>query len=90
MVVRAILALGGMSFLVSGIAISLSDSCQSVVWGDAGNDRAGRFSATCVQALDQGMSQAMAASAAIAIGMAILLVAIVPLLGWRRRTEPAA
>jgi len=80
MIFRVIIALGGLTFVASGIAISMSEGCRSVIWGDGGSERAGRFSATCIEIADAGMSPAVAATLAIALGMAIILLALVPLL----------
>ncbi len=36
MLLRLVLALGGITFVVTGLRILLSDSCNSVTWGSRG------------------------------------------------------
>lgn len=84
MILRVVVALGGLTFIASGVAVLLSDGCRSVVWGPNGSDRAGRFSATCVEAVGVGMPQAAAATIAIGMGAVLLVCTLVPLLIRRR------
>ncbi len=80
MILRVLVALGGLAFISSGVAVLLSDTCNSVVWGSGGGTRAGRFSATCVEAIDVGMPQVTAATIAIGIGALLLVFSVVPVL----------
>ncbi len=79
MILRVVIALSGLALMVTGLAVALSDTCHSVVWGPAGSERAGRFSATCVEATEVGMPQASAAALAIGVGAVLLVVTLVPL-----------
>jgi hypothetical protein len=80
MIFRVVVALGGLTFVASGLAVLLSDSCHSVVWGPDGSERAGRFSATCVEAVGVGMPQVTAGAIAIGIGALLLVFSLVPVL----------
>jgi hypothetical protein len=86
MIFRVVVALGGLTFIASGVTVLLSDTCQSVVWGPSGSDRAGRFSATCVDAVGAGMPQVTAAAIAIGLGSVLLVCTVVPVI-MRRRSE---
>jgi hypothetical protein len=90
MIVRVVVALGGLTFFASGIAVLLSDTCQSVVWGPGGSERAGRFSATCVAAAGTGMPQMTAAAIAIGVGSVLLVCSLVPLIMLRRSESAGA
>jgi hypothetical protein len=63
MLLRLMLALGGVTFLAAGIGISFTDSCNSVTWGSRGPERVGSFTATCNDVfVADGMSRAPRAS----------------------------
>ena len=84
MLLRLVVAFGGLTFIVTGIGIFLTDSCRSVTWGSRGNDRAGNFSATCHEAfVDGAMSQGLAGLLAIVAGLLLVLTVSVPLLRSR-------
>ncbi len=86
MLLRIVVALGGLTLIGSGIGILISDSCEAVLWGSRGRPGAGNFTATCQNVVSTGtMSQGIAGFVAIAFGVAILaLVAIAPRLANRR------
>ena len=78
---RLVVALGGITFVITGISIFISDSCSSVTWGSRGTERAGNFTATCHNAfVDGSMSQGVAGILAMAAGLVLLLTVSVPLL----------
>ena len=84
MLLRLVVALGGITFLVTGINIYFRDSCNSVTWGSRGVDRAGNFTATCHDAFVEGaMSQGAASFLAVAAGLLLVLTVSVPLLRGR-------
>lgn len=84
MLVRLVLALGGITFLATGIGIFLTDSCISVTWGSRGAARAGNFTATCHNAfVDGAMSQGAAGIVATAAGMLLVITVTAPLLRSR-------
>ena len=84
MLLRAVLALGGLSFVVTGVGIALSRSCRTVVWGSSGSDRAGNLSATCHDLVVQGgMSQGVAAGISVAAGLLLLALLALPTLTRR-------
>lgn len=87
MILRVLVALGGLTFISSGIAVLLSDTCHSVVWGGGGSERAGRFSVTCVEAFDVGMQQVTAGALAIGVGALLLVFSLVPVV-VRRYSAP--
>ena len=88
MIVRVALALGGLTFVLSGIAVLTSDSCRSVIWGQSGSDRAGRFSATCAAVLtDGGMAQTTAGAIAIAAGLALIIAVTLDLATAKYRSR---
>ncbi len=61
MLLRLGVALGGFTFVATGLSIFLTNSCNSVTWGSRGSQRAGNFTATCHDALvDGAMSQGAA------------------------------
>ena len=81
---RVVIALGGLSFIVTGIALMLSSGCRSVVWGPAGSDRAGTFTATCHDlVVEGGMSQGMASLVSIAAGTVLVVAVAAPTLRKR-------
>jgi hypothetical protein len=84
MLLRLVVALGGITFLATGISIFLKDSCNSVTWGSRGVDRAGNFTATCHDVFVEGaMSQGAASFIAVTAGLLLVLTASVPLLRGR-------
>lgn len=84
MLLRAVLALGGLSFVATGVGIALSRSCRTVVWGPSGSDRAGNLSATCHDLVVQGaMSQGVAATISVAAGLLLLALLALPTLTRR-------
>ena len=84
MLLRLVVALGGITFLATGIGILLSDSCRSVTWGSRGAERAGNFTATCQDVFVEGaMSQGAAGVLAMAAGLLLVLSVSVPLLASR-------
>lgn len=84
MLLRLVLALGGITFLATGIGIFFTDSCDSVTWGSRGADRAGNFTATCHDAfVDGAMSQGAASLLAMTAGLLLVLTVSAPLLRTR-------
>ncbi len=84
MLLRLVVALGGITFAATGISIFISDSCNSVTWGSRGSDRAGNFSATCHEAfVDGAMSQGAAGFLAMAAGMVLIVTVSLPLMRSR-------
>jgi len=84
MLLRLVVALGGITFVVTGISIFISDSCNSVTWGARGTERAGTFTATCHNAfVDGSMSQGVAGILAMSAGIVLILTVSVPLLRSR-------
>lgn len=90
MILRVVAVLGGLTLIATGTAVALSETCHSVVWGPSGSDRAGRFSATCVEVADVGMPQATAAALAIGVGALLLVFAVVPVLVRRFAPDGAS
>ncbi len=84
MLLRLVLALGGITFLATGIGIFFTDSCNSVTWGARGAERAGNFTATCHDAfVDGAMSQGTAGIVAMTAGLLLVLTVSAPLLRSR-------
>jgi hypothetical protein len=84
MLLRLVLALGGITFLATGIGIFFTDSCNSVTWGSRGAERAGNFTATCHDAfVDGAMSQGTAGIVAMTAGLLLVLTVSAPLLRSR-------
>ncbi|GMQ92804.1 MAG: hypothetical protein BMS9Abin12_0281 [Acidimicrobiia bacterium] len=84
MLLRFVVALGGITFIATGVGVFLTDSCNSVTWGTRGSNRAGNFTATCQDVLvDGAMSQGTAGILAIAVGLLLILTVSVPLLRSR-------
>jgi hypothetical protein len=74
MLLRLVLALGGVSFLAAGIGIFFTDSCNSITWGSRGSERAGSFTATRRDVfVDDGMSRGAAGIMAMAAGLLLVL-----------------
>lgn len=90
MLLRAVLALGGLSFIATGIGIAFWKSCRTVVWGPTGSERGGNLSATCHDLVVQGaMSQGVAAAVSVAAGLLLLVLLAAPAL-LRRRVPSSA
>lgn len=90
MLLRAVIALGGLSFIATGIGIALSKSCRTVVWGPTGSERAGNLSATCHDLVVQGaMSQGVAAAISVAAGLLLLALLAAPTLLRRKPAQEA-
>ena len=88
MIVRFALAIGGLTLVVTGVAVLSSETCRSVIWGQGGSDRAGRFSATCADVLtDGGMAQSTAGAIAIAAGLAMVFAVTVDLVTAKYRSH---
>lgn len=86
MLLRLVVALGGITFVVTGISIFISDACNSVTWGSRGTERAGNFTATCHNVfVDGSMSQGVAGILAMAAGLVLILTVSVPM--FRRRAS---
>jgi hypothetical protein len=84
MLLRLVVALGGITFVATGLSILLTDSCSSVTWGSRGSKRAGNFTATCHDALvDGAMSQGAAGMLATGAGLLLILMVSVPMLRSR-------
>ncbi len=85
LLLRVAVAIGGLTFLITGIGVLLSDGCRSVTWGSRGNARAGNFTAVCHDSVVAGgMSQGLAGLIAIAAGIVIVATVMVPQLFPRR------
>ena len=88
LLLRVAVAVGGLSFLATGVGIMLSKTCRSVVWGPAGSDRAGNLTATCHDLVIQGsMSQGIAAAVSFAAGLTLFALLALPV--FRRRGDQA-
>ena len=84
MLLRLVVALGGITFVATGISILFTDSCKSVTWGSHGIERAGNFTATCHKAfIDGAMSQGVAGLMAMVAGFLLVLTVSLPLLRGR-------
>jgi hypothetical protein len=76
---RIAVAVGGLTFLATGLGVLFSDRCRSVTWGSRGDTRAGNFTAVCHDSVVAGgMSQGVAGIIAIAAGLAIVTMVMVP------------
>ncbi len=81
LVLRVVVAIGGLTFVTTGIGIFFSDTCQSVTWGSRGRPRAGNFTATCNEAVvSGGMSQGVAGLIAVSAGLVLLALVTLPTL----------
>lgn len=88
MLLRAVVAAGGLTFIATGFGVLFSTTCRTVVWGPAGSDRAGNFTATCHDAaITGGMSQGIAALLSFAAGTALIALVVIPAWLARRRGE---
>ena len=86
MLLRAVVAAGGLTFIATGFGVLLSNSCRTVVWGSSGSERAGNFTATCHDAaVTGGMSQGVAALISFLAGTALLLLVFLPAYLAKRR-----
>ena len=90
LLLRVAVAIGGLTFLITGIGVLLDDRCTSVTWGSRGGEaRAGNFTAVCHDSVVAGgMSQGLAGLIAIAAGIVIVATVMAPQLrsrvGFRR------
>lgn len=90
MLLRLVVALGGITFVATGISILFTDSCKSVTWGSRDIERAGNFTATCHEAfIDGAMSQGVAGLMAMVAGFLLVLTASLPPSRSRSRTRQA-
>jgi hypothetical protein len=90
LLLRVVLAIGGLTFIATGIGVFVSDTCQSVTWGSRGREHAGNFTATCHDTVvSGGMSQGIAGIFAVAAGLIIVLLVLLPALrpGMTRRSR---
>ena len=79
LLLRVAVAIGGLTFVATGIGVLLSDACRSVTWGSRGGARAGNFTAVCHDSVVAGgMSQGLAGLIAIAAGLIIVVTVMVP------------
>ena len=79
MLLRVAVAIGGLTFIATGIGVLLSNGCRSVTWGSRGDVRAGNFTAVCHDSVVAGgMSQGLAGLIAIAAGVIIVATVMVP------------
>ena len=86
LLLRVAVAVGGLSFVATGLGILFSKTCRSVVWGPTGSERAGNLSATCHDLVIQGsMSQGIAAAISLTAGITLLALLALPAL--RRRPD---
>jgi hypothetical protein len=84
MLLRLVVALGGITFVATSLSILLRDSCNSVTWGSRGSQRAGNFTATCHDVLvDGAMSQGAAGMLAMSAVLLLILMVSVPMLRSR-------
>ena len=85
-VLRVVVAIGGLTFIATGIGIFFSETCQSVTWGSRGRAHAGNFTATCNDAVvSGGMSQGVAGLIAVTAGLVLLALVMLPSLRPRLR-----
>ncbi len=93
LLLRVVVAIGGLTFLITGIGVLLDDRCTSVTWGSRGGDtRAGNFTAVCHDSVVAGgMSQGVAGLIAITAGTVIVATVMAPQLlsriGIRRASQ---
>jgi len=84
LLLRVVVAMGGVTFIATGIGIYFSDTCQTVTWGSRGREHAGNFTATCHDAVvSGGMSQGVAGLLAVTAGVLILTAMMLPSLRSR-------
>lgn len=87
LLLRVVVAIGGLTFVATGVGIYISSTCQSVTWGSRGRAHAGNFTATCHDAVvNGGMSQGVAGLLAVAAGVGIVVVVMLPSL-WTGRAS---
>ena len=81
LLLRVVVAIGGLTFIATGIGVFFSDTCQSVAWGSRGREHAGNFTATCHDTVvSGGMSQGVAGMLAVAAGLLIVALVMLPTL----------
>ena len=79
LLLRVVVAIGGLTFIATGIGVFFSDTCQSVTWGSRGREHAGNFTATCHDTVaNGGMSQGVAGMLAVAAGLVIVMLVMLP------------
>ncbi len=79
MLLRVAVAVGALTFFVTGINVLFRDDCRSVTWGSRGGTRAGNFTAVCHDSVVAGgMSQGLAGLIAIAAGMVLIVTVMAP------------
>ena len=79
LLLRVVVAIGGLTFIATGIGVFFSDTCQSVTWGSRGREHAGNFTATCHDTVvSGGMSQGVAGMLAVAAGLLIVALVMLP------------
>ena len=79
LLLRAVVAIGGLTFVATGIGVFFSDTCQSVTWGSRGREHAGNFTATCHDTVvSGGMSQGVAGMLAVAAGLVLVALVMLP------------
>ena len=87
LLLRVVIAVGGLTFIATGIGILLSDACHTVTWGSRGREHAGNFTATCHDVVaGGGMSQGLAGLLSVVAGLVIIAVVILPSLRPRLKT----
>jgi len=79
LLLRVVVAIGGLTFIATGIGVLFSDACQSVAWGSRGREHAGNFTATCHDTVvTGGMSQGIAGMLAVVAGLVIVIFVMLP------------
>ena len=79
LLLRVVVAIGGLTFIATGIGVFFSDTCQSVTWGSRGREHAGNFTATCHDTVvSGGMSQGVAGMLAVAAGLVLVALVMLP------------
>jgi len=79
LLLRVVVAIGGLTFIATGIGVLFSDACQSVAWGSRGREHAGNFTATCHDTVvNGGMSQGIAGMLAVVAGLIIVIFVMLP------------
>jgi hypothetical protein len=90
LLLRVVVAMGGLTFIATGIGIYVSDTCQTVTWGSRGREHAGNFTATCHDAVvSGGMSQGVAGLLAVTAGVLLVAAAMAPTLHSRLKRSTA-
>ena len=79
LLLRVVVAIGGLTFIATGVGVFFSDTCQSVTWGSRGREHAGNFTATCHDTVvSGGMSQGVAGMLAVAAGLVLVALVMLP------------